>query len=220
MKNGPTRVLLVDDHPLVREGVRARLSKFDEFEIIGEAASGEEALEKVPKLLPDLVLMDVRMPGMGGLEATRRLKQTQPQVSVVVLTMHESEENLVEAILAGAAGYITKESGPDHLVEALRSVVGGSSVIPTALLSRSLEILSQREADSASLPKEPSEPLTPREVEVLQLLAEGHSNKEIADRLVVVEATVKKHVHNIIQKFGVSDRTQAAIQAFRMGLVR
>lgn len=213
------KVLLVDDHPLVIEALETRLSKATDIEIVGKAYSGEQAIDEVARLRPDLVLMDLRMPGIGGLEAIGRIKSQFPATAVIVLTMSESQDHLLQAVLAGAAGYLTKDSSPALLLDAIHAVLGGATTIPTELLRASILEL-RRGGSSLERPKtQLAEPLTEREDEVLRLLAQGQSNKLIADNLSIVEATVKKHVHNIIRKLSVSDRTQAVIMALRLGLV-
>jgi len=219
------KVLLVDDHPLVIEALETRLSKATDLEIVGKAYSGEQAIDEVARLRPDLVLIDLRMPGMGGLEAITRIKSEFPTTAVIVLTMSESQEHLLQAVLSGAAGYLTKDSSPALLLDAIHAVLGGATTIPTELLRESIREL--RRGGPIPSPSNHhhhhrhklAEPLTEREHEVLRLLAQGHSNKIIAETLNIVEATVKKHVHNIIRKLDVSDRTQAVIASIRLGLV-
>lgn len=214
------KVLLVDDHPVVLEALESRLAKASHIRVIGRAQSGEEALQKVALQQPDLVLMDLRMPGMGGLETIRRLKASWPSVSVIVLTVSESHENLLDAVLAGAAGYMTKDSSPALLLDAIRAVGEGASILPADLLLQSVRELSlNRHPTAATTMAHLKEPLTEREFEVLELLAKGNPNKSISAALNIVEATVKKHVHNIIRKLEVSDRTQAVIAAIRLALV-
>ena len=210
------RVLLVDDHPLMLDAIESRLRKSDQVTVVGRASSGEEALRLIPLLRPQLVLTDLSMPGMGGLAAIRQLKSEHPEVAVIVLTVSESRENLLDAVLAGAAGYLTKDSRPELLLDAIRAIGDGASILPTDLLRSSVEHL---RAPSRPSPTPLKEPLTEREAEVLALLAKGYPNKEIAEALTIVEATVKKHVHNIIRKLAVSDRTQAVVTSIRMGLV-
>lgn len=217
------KVLLVDDHPLVIEALETRLSKATDLEIVGKAYSGEQAIDEVARLRPDLVLIDLRMPGMGGLEAITRIKHDFPSTAVIVLTMSESQEHLLQAVLSGAAGYLTKDSSPALLLDAIHAVLGGATTIPTELLRESIRELRRGGPLATSSHHHHhhklAEPLTEREHEVLRLLAQGHSNKVIAEMLNIVEATVKKHVHNIIRKLDVSDRTQAVIVSIRLGLV-
>jgi len=216
--NQPIRVLLVDDHPLMLDAIESRLLKTGEVSVVGRAHSGEEALEQVAVLHPDLVLTDLSMPGMGGLATIRKLKEDFPGVAVIVLTVSESRENLLDAVLAGAAGYLTKDTRPELLLDAIRAIGEGASILPTNLLRNSVESLRGKSA-ARSIPTPLKEPLTEREAEVLALLAQGYPNKEIGEALTIVEATVKKHVHNIIRKLEVSDRTQAVVTSIRLGLV-
>ncbi|MEW6277062.1 MAG: response regulator transcription factor [Candidatus Eremiobacterota bacterium] len=210
-----TRVLLVDDHRMVREGIRAVLAGEPDIEVVAEAASGEEALEKVAAVQPDVVVLDLQMPGMGGLAALRRLKESCPSMAVVVLTVDETELVLVEAIRAGAAGYILKDASSELLVQSIRLNNQGGALIPAEILRKALRGVSVRPPREAQNLDE----LTPRELEVLRLLARGLDNQDIAERLNLSRVTAKKHVHHILSKLQVSDRTQAALMAVRMGLV-
>ena len=214
------KVLLVDDHTVVRDGVRTMLSSEPDFVVVGEASSGEEAVQRVHELEPHVVLMDIGMPRMSGIEAARRIKSARPTTSVIMLTMYDSDTYMVEAIRAGAAGYLTKDVSRDLLCHAVRSVVDGGTMVRSDLLKRAMEALlrapaGKQEDSITSL----VEHLTPRELDVLKLLAQGHGNKEICRELHLAEITVKKHVQSIIQKLGVSDRTHAAIRAVKLGLV-
>lgn len=211
------RVLIVDDHPLFREGLRSRLERQADFKVVGEAGDGDEAVAAVERCSPDLVLMDLRMPGVSGLEALVHIKEGWPAVQVVVLTVEEDDEVLLQAIQAGAAGYLSKASGAGDLVPALRTVLSGNSVFAPELLRRAVESAVSETAVDPAITRKLAE-LTGREREVLVLLSQGLSNRDIAERLVVVEATVKKHVHGVLQKLGVSDRTQAALLAVRAGI--
>jgi DNA-binding NarL/FixJ family response regulator len=219
------RVLLADDHGLVREGIRGMLAGEEDLDVVGEAADGREALELCRSLAPDLVLMDVRMPVLDGLAATREIKEQQPRTGIVMVTMHEDQDYLFEALRAGAAGYVLKGSTKKELLETVRKVIGGESLIDPALATRLLRRMASADSEdegrspSAQTPEPLPESLTPREVEVLKLLAQGQTNPEIARELVVSPATVKAHVHRIILKLGVSDRTQAAVRAVRLGLL-
>lgn len=214
------KVLLVDDHTVVRDGVRTMLSSEPDIVVVGEASSGEEAVQRVQELEPHVVLMDIRMPKMSGIEAARRIKSARPTTSVIMLTMYDSDTYMVEAIRAGAAGYLTKDVSRDLLCHAIRSVVDGGTTVRSGLLKRAMDALLRAPAGE----KEDSvtslvEHLTPRELDVLKLLAQGHGNKEICAELELAEITVKKHVQSIIQKLGASDRTHAAIRAVKLGLV-
>jgi DNA-binding NarL/FixJ family response regulator len=219
------RVLIADDHRLVREGLKAVLATEPDLEVVGEAQDGYEAIEACRRLEPDLVLMDVRMPRVDGLEATKKIKEEMPRTSVVMVTMHENPDYLLEAVRAGAAGYILKDAGEERLIGALRRTLAGDSPLDQKLVMRLLRGLSGEEARrplSAAEARERRGPLpggiTPREGEVLRLLAQGWTNPQIAQRLAISRGTVKMHVQNIIAKLGVSDRTQAAVRAIELGL--
>ncbi len=232
-KNGSaTRLLIAEDHALVREGLRAMLTSEPDLEVAGEAENGREAVEKCRVLEPDLVLMDVRMPEMDGLQATRVIKAAQPRVSVLMVTTHREPDYLMEAVRAGAAGYVLKESTKGELLGAVRKVLGGESPLDPDLAMQILRRVAEKDASGKRPPDdEPlSEPaprgpvasshhgLTPREEEVLRLLATGKTNRLIAQELYVGLSTVKRHVERIIKKLGVSDRTQADVRAIELGV--
>ncbi|MBI3925988.1 MAG: response regulator transcription factor [Armatimonadetes bacterium] len=206
------RVLLVDDHPLVRQGIRAVLESEEDIVVVGEASDGKEGVRQAEVLRPDVIVMDVQMPRMEGIEATREIKQSLPGCSVIVLTVNDEEMFLIEAVHAGAGAYILKESSGDMLVQSIRALARGGTLIPTELLRKALQAIPvpTRGAEDIGL--------SAREKEVLQLLTQGHGNKEMARQLNLAHVTVKKHVQRIIAKLGVSDRTQAALKACRMGL--
>lgn len=211
------RVLVCDDHELVRSGLVSMLAGEADIEVIGEAGSGEEAIEQIRQRSPDLVLMDVRMAGMDGLAATRIIKEIAPEVSVVIVTMYDDADYLFEAIKVGAAGYVLKDSTKGHLLGAVHNVLHGESSIDAALANQLLQRLA---AEAPSAPEaKPVDSLTPREREVLAHVAEGETNAQIADALVVSRSTVKAHVEHIISKLGVSDRTQAAVRAIQLGIL-
>ena len=210
----PIRILLVDDHELVRQGVASMLAKAEDLTVVGEAKTGREAIETSRKELPDVVLMDVRMPDMDGLEATRRIKEERPRTAVVMVTMHDNPAYLREAVRAGAAGYLLKDVSKDDLIDAIRQVATGGAFIESQMLKG---MLSEMKPGSAT--PSAARNLTKREREILSLVAEGLSNREIADKLVLSPETVKSHVAAILEKLNVSDRTQAAIYAVRNGLV-
>ncbi len=221
----PARLVIADDHDLMREGLRAVLEGEPDLEVVGEAKDGEEAVELCRRLRPDLVLMDVRMPKADGLEATRRIKAEMSSVSVVMVTMHESPDYLLEAVKAGAAGYILKDAAGERLVEAVRRTLEGEAPLSEGLAMQLLvRMVNENEQSAGLLPeaKKRRGPLpkgiTPREAEVLRLLAQGRTNPQIAQDLAVSRGTVKIHVQNIIAKLGVSDRTQAAVRAIELGL--
>jgi two-component system, NarL family, response regulator LiaR len=222
----PARVVIADDHDLVREGLRARLATQPKIEIVGEAENGREAVEICYDLLPDLVLMDVRMPELDGLAATRKIKERLPRTSVVMVTMHDDPDYLMEAIQAGAAGYVLKGAKKQELIEAIERVLAGESLLDQGLAMRLLQrLVGERgpvgpTARREGRPPAPlREPLTDREIEVLRLMAQGQTNPVIARNLLVSVGTVKAHVQHIIAKMGVSDRTQASVRAAELGLL-
>jgi two-component system, NarL family, response regulator LiaR len=221
------RIIITDDHVLIRDGIQAMLESEPDLEVIGAATNGQEALELCRKLCPELVLMDVRMPVMDGLEATRQIKRECPETSVLMVTTYESSEYLFEAIKAGAAGYVLKNASKPQLSNAIRRTLGGESPLNQEL---AMEMLKRLAVEEESLTKRPSKPeessgprldelLTDRELEVLPLLASGLTNQEIARRLAISPGTVKHHVRHIASKLGVSDRTQAAVRAVELGLL-
>ena len=221
---GPARLVIVDDHDFVRSGIRVMLSGEPDLKIVGEAADGQEALELCRRERPDLVLMDVRMPRMDGLAATRSINRRFPRVSVLILTMHENEDYLLEAIKAGAAGYVLKDASQNELVTAIREVLEGETTLNRRLATGLLRRLASESARPTgsrpgNLREELAHPLTPRELEVLQLVALGRTNREVAEGFVISVGTVKNHVEHIIAKLGASDRTQAVVRALEMGLI-
>jgi DNA-binding NarL/FixJ family response regulator len=216
----PARLIIADDHALLRSGIRSMLAGEPDLEVVGEAADGQEALELCRRLKPDLVLMDVRMPKMDGLAATRAIKEELPNVSVVMVTMQDDPDYLFEAVIAGAAGYVLKGATPDQLTEAVRQVLDGEFLLDQRLTINLLRSMADRgRVDLPFRPEPLAEPLTARETEILQLLAQGQTNPQIARALVVSPGTVKNHVRHIIAKLQVSDRTQAAVRAIELGLL-
>ena len=203
------RVLVVDDHAVVREGLRSFLELQDGIEVVGEAADGEEALELARRVGPDVVLMDLVMPNVDGLEAMRRLRQSAPTARVIVLTSFLDEDHLLPAMRAGAAGYLLKNAQPQELARAIRAADAGEALIDPAVAARLVDVLAQH--------RPPIERLTPREREVLELIGRGFSNKRIALELGIAEKTAKTHVSNLLGKLGLADRTQAALYAARLG---
>ena len=221
----PRRLLITDDHALVRDGLRSMLEDESGLEVVGEAANGREALQLCRSLMPDLVLMDVRMPEMDGLEATRVIKQELPFISILMVTMHENPDYLLEALSAGAAGYVLKGASGDRLVNAIDRTLKGESPLNQELAAQLLRRLADKRGEEEQLPPQPQrrgdlgEKLTPRETEVLGLLARGQSNRQIAQTLTISRSTVKVHVERVIRKLEVSDRTQAAVRAIELGLL-
>jgi DNA-binding NarL/FixJ family response regulator len=210
-----TRVLLVDDEELVRTGLRMILDAEPDLTVVGDAADGVEALARLRELAPDVVLMDIRMPRMDGLEATRRMV-TQSDAKVVVLTTFDLDEHVYAALAAGASGFLLKDAPATQLVHAIRVAAAGDALLAPSVTRRLIARFAENR--TSARPQLPTD-LTPRETEVLTLLAEGLSNTEIAQRLVVGDATVKTHVARVLAKLGVRDRVQAVVLAYRSGLV-
>lgn len=208
----PIRLLIVDDHTMFRQGLVSLLRGEAEFRVVGQAADGEQALRLVEKLQPDVVLMDLMMPGMDGVEATRRLLETTPHARILMLTVSEADEDLLAAIRAGARGYILKDTDADELLEAIQRVHAGQAVLSSAVTLRVLQAVR-----AAPSPPAPAEPLTPREREVSWLLARGASNREIAETLMISENTVKTHVGHILEKLGIHSRRQVATYVRHLG---
>ena len=212
----PITVLLVDDHALVRQGVRAFLETQGNLTVVAEAGSGEEAVRLAAEHAPDVALIDLIMPGMDGVEATRRLTARSPRTKVIVLTSYHDDEHVFPAIRAGALSYILKEVGPQELVEAVRKATDGEAVLHPRVAARVVRELHGARRDEPNVFHD----LSDRELEVLKLIAEGLSNAEISDRLFISEKTAKNHVSNILGKLHLADRTQAAVYAWREGVVR
>ena len=225
------RVLLVDDHALMRVAMRATLGADNALEVVGEAKDGHEAVARCRELKPDLILMDVSMPGMDGIEATRRVKMEFPQTSVLILSAHADQWLLMDAVKAGAAGYVLKGDHPDHVLSSVRAVLEGDTPLDQGLAMQLLRSIGEETSTHTtastlrpSTSEEPasassSNPLTPREREVLCLLSLGRTNRQIAEELHLSLSTVKRHLEHIISKLKVSDRTQAAVKAIEMGLL-
>ncbi|HEY8348194.1 MAG TPA: response regulator transcription factor [Symbiobacteriaceae bacterium] len=209
------KVLIVDDHLMLRKGVLSILTNSD-VEVVGEASNGQEALELVPKLKPDLVLMDINMPVMDGVEATRKLKAAYPDLKVVILTVSELDKDLFEAIKAGADGYLLKSLGPDELVASLKSAAAGEAPISSVMAAKMLKEFRQPRQTGAG--KEAGQQLSPREIEVLRLAATGLTYKEIAAKLYVAESTVKNHMRHILEKLHLRNRSEAVGYAIREGI--
>ena len=210
-----TRVLIVDDQPLMRAGFKSVLEASGQVDVVGEAATGAEAIEQARRLGPDVVLMDVRMPDMDGIEATRRM----PQQKVLILTTFGLDEYIIEALRAGASGFLLKDAPVDDLLGAVRAVAAGDAQLSPAVTKRLLDQVARRLPAAVDRDDALLEELTARELEVLRLLAVGMSNAEIGEALVVSEATVKTHVSSVLGKLGLRDRVQAVIYAYENGLV-
>lgn len=211
------RVFLVDDQTLVRQGIKSLLELSPEVSVIGEAADGEQAVRDIPELRPDVVLLDMRMPGMNGVAVLETLKRSGQLPPTIILTTFDDDELVTAGVKAGARGYLLKDVSLEQLVETIRTVQRGGSMVQPAVTERLLKGMSGLETRFASL-DEP-DPLTERETEILRLMAAGQSNKEIARALDVAEGTVKNHVSNILSKLGVRDRTRAVLRAFELRLV-
>jgi DNA-binding NarL/FixJ family response regulator len=217
--SAPVRVLLVDDDDLMRAGLKAVLSSDTRVEVVGEAGSGREAVEQVRALRPDLVLMDVRMPDLDGIAATREVTAASPDVKVVILTTFEQDDYIFGALNAGASGFLLKRSGPEELLAAIQTVAAGDSLLSPSVTRTVIDRMARQptpEIGSSRL----LETLTPREREVLVLLARGLSNGEIAAELVIEESTVKTHVKRILMKLRLRDRIQAVVFGYESGLVQ
>lgn len=212
----PVRILVVDDHALLRQGLVSVLAEERDLQVVGEAANGREAIGKATELMPDVILMDITMPEMGGLEATRRIKQEMPYVRIVILTIADDDQSLFEAVKSGAQGYLLKNVDPSVLVSTVRGVAAGETAISRTMASKLIgEFASQPQRPVAASPTGVA--LTQREKGVLELVAEGKSNRDIASALSIAENTVKNHLKNILEKLHLENRVQAAAFAFRQG---
>ena len=211
------KILIVDDHTVVRDGLSSMLSRQDDFTVVGEAGNGVEAMERARGLKPDVILMDLRMPEMDGVEAMRRITEQDDSVRFIVLTTFDTDEYIFDAIDAGAKGYLLKDASRDDLFHAVRAVHRGESLIEPGVAAKVLNRLTEL---SRHGPRGPGEILSEREIEVLQLMAKGAANKEIAASLTISESTVKTHVANIFQKLDVNHRTEAVTQALQKGIIR
>lgn len=216
------RIVIADDHALLREGLRRVLEMEDGFKVVGEAGDGLAALERVRETEPDVVVLDISMPGINGIEATRQIKSECPSTSVIALTIHDDQAYVLEIIKAGGQGYLLKDSEPAKIVEAINIVLAGGTYFPEDLVTRlvgeyrrlSAEVAATGDTQQRGCPH-----LTDRELEILRCLARGASNRDIADRLFIAEKTVKNHVSNLLKKLSLTDRTQAAIYAIKHRLV-
>ncbi|MFY4721954.1 response regulator [Streptomyces sp. LaBMicrA B280] len=217
---GPIRVLIADDQEMVRQGFTVLLNAQPGIEVVGQAVDGREAITKSAELSPDVVLMDIRMPELGGIQATEHIAVTQPAVKVLVLTTFDLDEYVYDALRAGASGFLLKDASADKLAEAVRVVAGGDALLAPGVTRRLIAEFSRLHGGRRTPRHRRVGDLTERETEVLALIAQGLSNAEIAGRLVVAEQTVKTHVGRILVKLGLRDRTQAAIFAYESGLIR
>jgi len=211
----PITILLIDDHRVVRQGVRAFLSTQPDLLVVGEAESGAQGVELAARFVPDVALMDLVMPGMDGVEATRQLKRVSPRTQIIVLTSYHDDEHIFPVLRAGALSYLLKDIGVDALAEAVRGAARGEAALHPRVAARVIRELQGAPRDTLN----PFNELSERELEVLRLIADGLNNTEIAERLVISEHTVKRHVSNILSKLHLADRTQAAVYAWREGVV-
>jgi DNA-binding NarL/FixJ family response regulator len=219
MSDTGVRVLVVDDDKLMRAGLRAVFSSDDQIEVVGEAGDGRAAIDSARRLSPDVILMDVRMPEMDGITATREVLRSSPEARVVIVTTFEEDDYVFGALAAGASGFLLKRTGPEELIGAIKTVAAGDALLSPSVTRRVIERMARgmpvEEADEGRL-----EELTDRERQVLELLAEGLTNAEIATRLVIEESTVKTHVKRVLMKLNLRDRVQAVIFAYETGLIR
>ena len=215
----PIRILLADDHTLFRQGIRTLLERMPGVEVVGDAATGEDAIAQVEELVPDVVLMDIKMPGIDGIEATSAIVGSNPHVGVILLTMLDDPSTVFAGMRAGARGYVLKEAEPEELMQAVLAASRGEVLLCPIIAKKVLEHMADEKRLKTSR-ELPLQEVTPRETQVLQLAAEGLSNKEIAARLSIAEKTAKNHVANIFSKLQVNDRTQAVVYAMQHGLVQ
>jgi len=211
------RILLVDDHPLLRQGIRKVLEFEADMRVVGEAGNGEEALKLARRLQPLVIIMDINLPDISGIEATRLIKAELPDTKILALTIHDNDEYVVQMVRAGATGYILKDVDPGGLVKAVRAAAKGESYISPSIAGKVFEALNRLSRQEESLPRERL--LTNREQEVLELIVQGCSNAKIAELLAISEKTVKNHVTSVLRKLNVQDRTQAAVHALKNRLV-
>jgi DNA-binding NarL/FixJ family response regulator len=216
-KDGMIQVCLVDDQTLVRQGIRSLLELSDSIRVIAEAVDGTQAVEVIPRARPDVVLLDMRMPGMSGLDVLNALAARNELPPTIILTTFDDDQLVLAGLKAGARGYLLKDVSLDQLVDAVKTVADGGSLVAPVVTQRLLSGLERMHNEFTSLDR--PDPLTERETEILRLMAGGYSNKEIANSLGVAEGTVKNHVSNILSKLGVRDRTRAVLKAFELGIV-
>jgi len=213
------RLLLVDDQRLMRDGLRILLELETDFDVVGEAENGVQALEAYRQLSPDVILMDIRMPEMDGVEATRRLRASEPNAKIIILTTFDDNEYVFEGLRAGALGYLLKDVSGDELADAIRKVAAGGSMIEPSVARKVVAEFARLAPATPEANEDLIEPLSDREIEILKLVSQGLTNKEIANKLFLAEGTVKNYVTSILQKIDVRDRTQAAIRARELGLL-
>ena len=211
----PLRILIADDHPLVRSGLRALLMAAEDLEVVGEAATGEEAVTLASSLSPDVIVMDLRMPGINGIEATRHIVQANPRIRILVVTLFEDDDSVFAALRAGARGYILKDANEIEVVRAIRAVSGGDAIFSATIAQRLIDFFATPRPMQALLP---FPDLTEREREILMLITQGRSNAEIAQSLVISMKTVRNYISSIFSKLQVADRSQAIIRAREAGL--
>ena len=209
------RILIADDHPIVRQGLAAVLDREKDLKVVGQAGNGDEAVSEAARLHPDVILMDLQMPVMDGVEAIQQIKQEDPDVGIIILTTYDTDENIFRGVEAGARAYLLKDSPPEEVLKAIRAVHRGESLIQLSVASRLLDRFTQLSRASAT-----EGGLSSREVEVLQLTAKGIVNKEIAAQLLIGESTVKTHLIHIFNKLGVKGRTEAVAEAARRGIIK
>jgi DNA-binding NarL/FixJ family response regulator len=211
----PIRIVLADDHTIVRDGVAHLLNAEADFEVVGQASDGLQVIELVARLKPDVVLMDLQMPNLDGVSAIKSIKAADDQIKIIILTTYDTDEYILEGIRAGARGYLLKDVPKEELCRSIRLVNQGHSLMQPSLTARFFNLLAQRESKGSEVAA-----LTERELEVVRLIARGDRNKEIAQKMAISEGTVKGYVATILQKFGVTDRTQAAMYAVQKGLIQ
>lgn len=211
----PLRILIADDHPLVRSGMRALLTAEEDLEVVGEAATGEEAVTLAASLQPDVIVMDLRMPGMSGIEATRRILQESPAIRILVVTLFEDDDSVFAALRAGARGYVLKDASEVEVLRAIRAVSGGDAIFSTTIAQRLIDFFA---APRPATQSQPFPDLTERERQILTLIAQGRSNSEIAQTLVISMKTVRNYISSIFNKLQVADRAQAIIRAREAGM--
>lgn len=217
MGNEKVRIIIIDDHPLVREGLKKLLELEKDIEVLDVAGDGQGAINMTRKLRPDVILMDINMPGTNGIEATKVIKREFPNIGIVALTAHEEEEYVLDLVRAGVSGYVLKDINPEKLVETIKEVAQGHSVVDPSITK--LLFTEVNRIGRGGMPKEEGKAMTSREMDILKLLTKGYSNKEIAGELLISEKTVKNHITSIFRKIKVDDRTQAVLYAVKHRLV-